>query len=346
MESAETAASAAPPDAMKRFRRWIAVAVALATLGYFAYAMLRGTTGNDPDLVARTGDALVAFDWPLYVVVLALTLVNYGLRYFKWWYLLGRLGIRLPHRTNLWIFTAGLAMVISPAKAGELVKPYLVWVTSGARVTKTLPALAVERITDGIAVVLLTAVGVSTFLPESRELIYGTIVFVVVGIVVLSNRALARVAVRLLGRVPGMTRLAARVEETYEATRVCIAPVPLAVTLVASLVAWFAECIGYWLVFVGLDESVSLDAATFLYAFATVFGAPSPGGMGMADAALVEGAVRIAQVSAANAFAAALLVRVATLWFGVVLGAIAMLRMERVIEDAEALRESREPASG
>jgi len=336
MESAETA----PPDAMKRFRRWIAIAVALATLGYFAYAMVRGTSGDDPALVARTWDALRAFDWPLYAPVLLLTLVNYGLRYFKWSYLLARLGVRVPHRTNLWIFTAGLAMVISPAKAGELVKPYLVWVTTGAPVTKTLPALAVERITDGIAVVLLTAVGVSTFLPESRELIYGTIAVVAVAIVVLSMRPLALGAIRLLARIPGLSRLTDRAVETYEATRMCISPVPLTVTLVASLVAWFAECVGYWLVFVGLSQAVDLDAATFLYAFATVFGAPSPGGMGMADAALVEGAVRIAEVPAAESFAAALLVRVATLWFGVVLGAVAMLRMERVIEDARDVRQA------
>lgn len=337
MESVESAAGAAPPDAMKRFRRWIAIAVALATLGYFAYAMYRGTTGNDPDLVARTGQALWSFAWPLYVPVLVLTLVNYGLRYFKWHYLLARLGIHVPHRTNLWIFTAGLAMVISPAKAGELVKPYLVWVTAGAPITKTLPALAVERITDGIAVVLLTAVGVSTFFPESRELIYGTIGVVIVGTVVLSLRPLAHALLSVLARIPGLGRIAHRLEETYEATRVCIAPVPLVTTLVASLVAWFAECVGYWLVFIGLNQAVSLDAATFLYAFATVFGAPSPGGMGMADAALVEGAVRIADIGAAEAFAAALLIRVATLWFGVVLGAFAMLRMERVIEDAATL---------
>jgi len=336
MESAEKPAAAAPPDATKRFRRWIAIAVAFATFGYFGYAMLRGSTGDDPDLVVRTGEVLLAFDWRLTVPVLLLTLVNYGLRYFKWAYLLARLGIRVPHRTNAWIFTAGLAMVISPAKAGELVKPYLVWVTTGAQVTKTLPALAVERLTDGIAVMLLTAVGVSTFLPESRELIYGTIAVVAAGMVVLSMRPLVRATIRLLAALPVIGRLSRRVEEAYEATRVCIAPVPLTITLAASLVAWFAECVGYWLVFIGLDQAVSLDAATFLYAFATVFGAPSPGGMGMADAALVEGAVRIGDVPAAQAFAAALLVRVATLWFGVVLGAVAMLRMERVIEAHEA----------
>jgi uncharacterized membrane protein YbhN (UPF0104 family) len=54
--------------------------------------------------------------------------------------------------------------------------------------------------------------------------------------------------------------------------------------------------------------------------------------MGMADAALVEGAIQLVpNLAASTAFAAALLVRVATLWFGVVLGAAVMLRLDAVI---------------
>ena len=44
-------------------------------------------------------------------------------------------------------------------------------------------------------------------------------------------------------------------------------------------------------------------------------------------------------ISEGQALAASLLVRLATLWFGVVLGAFALLRMERVIDDARSSRE-------
>ena len=47
-------------------------------------------------------------------------------------------------------------MAISPAKAGELVKPYLLNVCVDAPVTRAIPVLlVVERGTDGLAVVIL-----------------------------------------------------------------------------------------------------------------------------------------------------------------------------------------------
>lgn len=314
----------APPAAMHSFRRWAAWAVALAALGYLAYAVWKG--------FSETAAELVGFVWSLYVPVLGLTLVNYGLRYLKWHYLLHQLGVHVPHRANLWVFAAGLAMVISPAKAGEVVKPYLVRELTGASMARTIPALVAERGTDGIAVVALAAVGVSTFYAEATHLIWGTIGAIAAALVVLSSRTLATGVIRTIGAIGPLRGVAARLDEAYTALRTCLAPVPLLVTVAMSLVAWWAECVGYWLVFKGMGVSAGLDVSTFLYAFATVFGAPSPGGMGMADAALAEGAVALVDgLSAPQAVAASLLIRVATLWFGVVLGAVALVRLERVI---------------
>ncbi|MCA9490320.1 MAG: flippase-like domain-containing protein [Myxococcales bacterium] len=321
----------ATPEAIGRFRRWAAVAVALAVLGYVAYAVWKGWS--------ETSAQLVGFSWPLYVPVLALTAVNYGLRYFKWAYFLSVLGIRVPHRTNGWIFASGLAMVISPAKAGEVVKPWMVRQTAGAPYTRTIPALIAERGTDGLAVVILAAFSVSTYYAEATSLIFGTLAAILAIVGAIAVRPVAVGLIGLVGRIPPLAGLSHRLLDTYEATRACLAPVPFLVTMVASLVAWGAECVGYWLVFRGLGVDAPLDACTFLYAFATVFGAPSPGGMGIADAALAEGAVAVLDgVDAPTALAASLLIRVATLWFGVALGAVALLRTETVIDEARAAR--------
>ncbi len=319
----------AAPLAMHRFRRWAAWAVAFAVLGYLGYAVWKG--------LSETAAELVSFQWSLLVPVLLLTLVNYGLRYFKWHYLLVRLGIRVPHRVNLWIFATGLAMVISPAKAGEVVKPYLIREVTGAPMARTIPALVAERGTDGIAVVALAALGVTTFYAEAASLIWGTILGIAAVLVVLSVKPLAMGVVALVRMVPPLRGIADRLEESYLAMRTCLAPVPLVVTVVASLVAWWAECVGYWLVLKGIGVAAGLDASTFLYAFATVFGAPSPGGMGMADAALAEGAVALVDgLTPPQAVAASLIIRVATLWFGVILGAIALLLLESVLDLTEA----------
>lgn len=316
------------PDAIKRFRRWGAIAVALATIGYLAYAVWKG--------LSETAVELAQFRWSLYIPVLGLTLVNYGLRYFKWDYLLRRLGIHIPHRTNLAIFACGLAMVISPAKAGEVVKPYLVKQCSGAPITTTLPALVVERGTDGLAVIILAAFGVSTYASDDASIVYGLMLATFAAMAIVSVRPLAVGSIRLIGRLPMMERVSDKLMDAYEPSRICLQPAPVIVTTVTSVVAWFAECVGYWLIFMGLKVPASLDLSTFLYASATVLGAPSPGGMGVADVALTEAAIQLAAATAPQAVAAALLVRLATLWFGVAIGAVALLRMEAIIEHGRA----------
>lgn len=319
----------APRHAMERYRGAIGAALGIAVLGYLGYAVWHG--------LAETGQELASFSWGLYVPVLGLTLINYGLRYGKWAWLLKRLDVDMPARANLWAFAAGLGMVISPGKAGELVKPWIVREVTGAPMTRTIPALVTERLTDGIAVVILAAFGVGTFYPESTTLILGTLAALALGIVVFSVEWLAEGILEFMGKVPAVDRVAVRLREAYHAMRTCLGPVPLVVTLAMSLAAWFAECVGYWLVFQGLQVDAGLDLSTFLYAFATVFGAPSPGGMGMADVALVEGAINLVDgLGEGKALAAALLVRVATLWFGVLLGAVALVRLDAVIRDGRA----------
>ena len=314
-----------PFDPAARFRRWLAIFAALAAFGYLGYAVWRGWS--------QTAAVLASFDWPLYVVVLALTLVNYGLRFWKWAWLLGRVGVQIPLRTNLWIFGAGLAMVITPGKAGELLKPYLVRVATGAALETTVPVLVAERGTDGITVVILAALGVSTFYADGTTAVYGTLAAMGFGLALLSSQTLGLGAIGLVRRFsPG---IADRVETTWRTLRICTAPWPLFVTLTVSFGAWVAECIGMWLVFHGLGVKATLAASTFLYAFATLFGAPSPGGMGMADAALVEGAMAVVPgIDGPQAVAAALLIRVATLWFGVGIGGLALLGMEGALASA------------
>ena len=315
------------PDALDRFRRWGTIAVATAVVGWMGYALVRG--------FSETAVELSGFSWGWYVPILALTLINYGLRYLKWHYLLGQLGIRVAHRDNLLVFATGLAMVISPAKAGEVVKPYLIREITGAPMTRTIPALVAERTTDGIAVVALAAVGVTTYYAEGTHLILGVIAAILLTIAAIAIEPVALKGIRMVSAIPVVGRISPRLEEAYQALRVCLAPIPLLVTVTMSVVAWFAECIGYWLVFIGLQVGASLGVCTFLYAFATVFGAPSPGGMGMADLALAEGAIElIEQITPGQALAASLLIRVATLWFGVIIGAIALLRVEGLIARA------------
>mgnify|MGYP001452595715 CR=1 FL=1 len=56
---------------------------------------------------------------------LGLAALNYALRYLRWSYYLKVLEIRVPIGLNCLVFLSGLAMSITPGKAGEFLKSYL-----------------------------------------------------------------------------------------------------------------------------------------------------------------------------------------------------------------------------
>lgn len=315
----------AETNLLTRFRTWVAWGVAFAAVMYVAGSIWAG--------FGTVRDALVRFDWLVYVAVLALTLVNYSLRFWKWRYLTRRLGVRLPVNEDAILFASGLAMVLSPGKAGELLKPYLVRERTGIAMARTIPALITERLTDGIAALVLAAISVSTYAGEHAGWVYGTIAAVAVGLGVLSYEPASRAILHLLRRLPGLARVGAKLEEMYGAMRVCVAPVPLLVTLLVSMVAWGAECVGYKLVIAGFGFDASLDLSTFLYAFATAAGGLMPGGLGVADAILVGLPPQfVPGLDEGTALASALLIRIATLWFGVVIGAAALVLAAKLLD--------------
>ncbi len=315
------AAAPEPPSAgnlVSRFRRWLAWGIAIAALLYAGGSVYVG--------IGSVRDALGRFNWLYYVPAILLTLLNYSLRFWKWQYLLGRLGVKIPLKENATIFGSGLAMVISPGKVGELLKPWLVRERTGTPMSHTIPALVTERLTDGIAALVLAAISVSTYAGDKASYVFVPIGMTAALLVVLASEPLSMAILNTMARLPLLDRIAGRLIEMYTAMRICVAPVPLVITVAVSMVAWGGECVGYWCVLKGFGADPTLGVSTFLYAFATVSGGASPGGLGIADGVLVELPKRLVTgLDPGSALASALLIRLATLWLGVVLGAIALL---------------------
>ena len=301
------------------------VSIAIGALLY-----LGGAVMADLD---RVGGALEDFQWWILLPVCGLTLLNYGLRFIKWHYLLRRLGVNMPLADDAWNFTAGLAMVISPGKAGELLKPYVVRERTGVPMSTTVPALVTERLTDGIAMLILAGISVSAYAADKVHYLTIPAAIIVIGLAVLAHEGLSMASVRFLGRLPGLRGISQKMEEMLVSLRSCVAPVPLVFTIVLSVIAWGAECWGYQLVFHGLGyPDVGLEVCVFLYAFATVAGSAMPGGLGVADGVLAGGATTlIAGITQPVSVAAAILIRICTLWIGVAMGAFALLRVSSML---------------
>jgi glycosyltransferase 2 family protein len=322
-----TAADGPPPapasggePLIRRFRRWLLYGLAVGVVLYLGGSLWVG--------LRQVGGELAQFRWWLAVPILLLTLTNYGLRFVKWHLLLRHLGVRVGWLQDLPWFTSGLAMVISPGKAGELLKPYLVREHTGAPMATTIPALVAERLTDGIAMLILAAFGVATYASDRISWVLVPAAVVAAGLCVLASDTLSSHLLALLQVLPGLKKIGHKIEELLRSLRSCLSPIPLLLAVLGSVAAWWAECMGYWLVFKGLGVSTSIGLCTFLYSFATIAGGALPGGLGVADGALGGGAMQlVAGITEPQAIASAILVRFATLWFGVGIGAIVLFRV-------------------
>ena len=324
-----------------RFRKWLVIAIAFGAMLY-----LGGSIYADWDKVTA---AVTEFNWWILIPVCSLTLVNYFLRFLKWRYLTRRLGVRMSFTEDAWNFASGLAMIISPGKVGELLKPYVVRERTGVPMSVTTPALVTERLTDAIGMLILAAISVSVFLPDKTELLITVGAVVGFGLLLLAHEGLSLWFVRTICKLPLLNKVGAKIEEMLVSMRSCVAPVPLLFTVVLSVIAWWAECWGFLLVFEGLGvETATMQACIFVYAFATLSGAISPGGLGLTEVIMaglsiqfimppcgpeLTGDALVACTSNATAVASAatIIIRICTLWIGVAIGAVALFKVSNML---------------
>ncbi|MCS6964835.1 MAG: flippase-like domain-containing protein [Thermoflexus sp.] len=269
---------------------------------------------------------LRGFPWRWLPVILGLTLLNYGLRFLKWHLYLRWVGAPLPWPASAAIFTAGLAMVLTPGKLGETVKSLLVWRWRGTPISITLPVVFAERLTDGLAMVLLAGLGISAYpagLPVLGAILFGLSVLVLAAwIWPQAESSLYRLAGwPILSRIlPGLLRF-------YESAHRLVQPPNLLFAVGLGLISWGAEGLAFALILHGLGIPLDLSLARraiFTLAFATLAGAVSflPGGLVAAEASLA-GLLLVQGLPREIAATATVLIRLATLWFGVALGALA-----------------------
>ncbi len=313
---------------MSRFVQRALIGVVLGVLLYVG-AVLYVDLG-------RIRDALAGYEWSAVLFALLLSSANYLLRFLKWELCLGWLDVRgsgpgdapgLTRGRSLLIYLAGLSMSVTPGKVGEVLRSYLLRLTDGVPFTRTAPIVIADRLSDLVALVVLSALGVSQF-REYLPVVLVTLVLVIAGVVVLGTPRLCRGLLAQLARLPGLARISARAEALVDSSAALLRLRPLLVLSLISVLGWGLECVGYWLIVRGLvGAEASLALCTFLWSTTTLIGALSflPGGLGATEGSLAVLVARLAGgVSQAAALATTLLIRACTLWYGELVGGLAL----------------------
>lgn len=288
--------------------------------------------------------ALTDFPWRWLPLVVGLTLVNYVGRLLKWQWYLQLLGIKITRSDSARIFGIGMLMVMTPGKAGEFLKSYMVRNVTGTPMSVTAPVIFAERMTDGMAMLLLASVGLFAFGDTTARSVAALVLATsLVTIVIIQIRPLALRLLEVGKHLPIIKRFADHFFSFYESSYLIFRPRHLLISLGIGIVSWAAEGIAYYLVLVGFGAPASrqtLLIAVFIFCISTVIGAlfATPGGLGGVEGSLVALSVRLLMLPTALATAAALLIRFCTLWLGVTIGVISFLLWPQLLAGSELAR--------
>lgn len=305
---------------LRRKLFWSLLLAFLVYIGLILYADWRMLAGT-----------LSVFPWGWLPAVLGLTLINYAGRLVKWHWYLHLVGVEIAFADSARIFGIGFLMVLTPGKVGEFFKSVMVRNVTATPVAVTAPVVLAERMTDGLAMLILAGVGLFAFADPTARLAAGVALAGILGvIVVVQIRPLALWMLRFGEQMPLTRRFAGSLVQLYESSYTLFRPRNLLIAVSIGIVSWLGEGLAYYLVVRGLGAESSLPAAliaVFIFSISSIVGAvvATPGGLGGTEGSLVALSEQLLGMARTSASAAALLVRFATLWFGVLLGVISLL---------------------
>jgi uncharacterized protein (TIRG00374 family) len=272
--------------------------------------------------------AMGEFNWFYFPLILALSFLNYVSRFYKWEYYLKILKIQVAPLLSFKIFLSAFVMSVTPGKMGEVLKCYMLREETGTPISKSAPIIIAERITDFISIIIICICGAYVF-DYGRAIIIGVGIFFIAVTVILSFQKLSLAIINSLERIKFISKHVHIIHIAYDSIYQLVKFKPLVIAVLMSLVAWGFECWGFYIVLKVFSATSSIQTslltASFIYCFSTLVGAIAmlPGGLGATEATLT-GLLIILNIPKDISAASTIIIRVATLWFAVVVGIIAI----------------------
>jgi len=275
----------------------------------------------------------------------AITLLTMVLRALRWQYLLAPIGharFSAAFRTTVVGFAASAVL---PARAGEVIRPYLLARQEGLSATATFATIIVERLLDAVTCVALLASFGLFFDPgmgradgglyglvAAGGAVVGALALAVLAVMFVAARdpeAVGRWAYKLEHLLPGrFTHALARgLLRFAEGLAVVRTPGRLASALLLSFPLWLSIGAGIWAVTRAFGIEMPFTGSFLVIALLVVgVSVPTPGGVGGFEAAVQIGLTSFYGVQNDRAVGAALVLHLVSLLPVVALGFLFLIQ--------------------
>ncbi len=277
---------------------------------------------------------LGTFDINYLFPILLLVSFSWCVLFLRWTLLLKNLDISIPHKSNFIIFISSFALSATPGQLGELIKSKLLKNKFNVPISKTAPLVLIERIYDLIGAIIVSSLGISYIESGNIMLLIFTIILFSL-VILLRSKTIFIKFLTLFEKISFLKNKIPIISETYESIQPSLNPKIFLSSTILSIIYWILVGTSSYLVLLALDIStISFLHMISIYSSSIIIGAVSliPGGVGVAEGS-ITGLLTLGGVEISIAFVIGILVRVFTLWYGVIIGFI-LLKINGGINDS------------
>ena len=258
-------------------------------------------------------------------IILSLVTVGWCVLFLRWTILLKNSAISIPHKQSFLIYMASFSMSATPGQLGELIKSQLLKNKFDVPVTKTAPLVIIERLSDLTGAIIVSIIGfwllnINIYVPIISSIALGLI------FLLLKSKKMFNKALGLIKKVKFASKLADPIAESFDTIQMSLNKKTLVISITLSVCFWLLIGTSSYFVLraVGIDN-LEIIGAVSIYSSSIIIGAASfiPGGVGVAEGS-IAGLLNLSGINLSVAFALGILIRIFTLWYGVVTGFVAL----------------------
>ncbi len=257
----------------------------------------------------------------LYLLAFLSVLAGYFIRFIKWNYYIRRLKLKVPMSKNFIVYMSQYAMNITPGKLGRVLVAYTLSRITKIKTSNILPVVTIDIFTDFLGVGILALISAIYF---DEFVIYVLIIDIVLILpyLFILNDWFYNFVKRIFKKRRFIETFTLYGDEYFASQSTLNKPVTYLVSLAVTVPAAFFNAMALYFVLLAVGLAPHVVGSAFIESSSNLFGMITgiPGNIGVTDGSIVALVGTIFKTSAATSSAVTIMTRLATLWFGVVLG--------------------------
>lgn len=221
-------------------------------------------------------------------IAIGILIVTIGLKTVRWHFFLRRVTTQIPLKQSILYYLAGYAFILSPGRAGEIIRSPFIKRDYGISISKTAPIVLVERFYDMLAITLIIGIGL-IFSDFNKTIIVLPIGFVIAMCLIIRNRTACSKTLIKISKIKIFSKWIPNVDESFEVIFSLMKTRFFLTGMIVSIVNCILEATAVYLLILGLGENINFVNLVVLF-HTTGFAANAsliPGGLGVLEGGLI-----------------------------------------------------------